>query len=707
LETMTDAPASGASAAASESARAWWRLPFGMFQTNLREIDATLDVEAVLDYIQGHGADAWLVNAGGILSFFPTDLPFQTRNPFLAQRPGGDMLGDAVKGAHARGLRLVARMDFSKVAAKIANEHPEWLYVSPSGQSQVYSGLYSVCPNGQYYQEKAFLALDEVIDRYPVDGFFFNWFSFNEVDYSKVYNGVCHCLSCQRAFKAYSGLDTLPDNASSPSYGVWRTFSASVIANLTTRFKDHIAKRRPDAFLLGRTANLIFHEANNALGRELWHHATGESVSAPKSHRPDVPVMVNSVAFMDMPYRLAGEEPEHFAQYLVQTISRGGSISTYIMGTPGLIPYPCLPVAGEITRFHKQWRDVYTDLHPTARTGLVLPKQAARSAADHERATAEYRGFYEALQQTHVPFDVVPQDGLLEMAANGGLARYSVLILPDLGELTADTARTLDAFVADGGRLLSTGSSGLAQDGSIQLASLAAESQLAVTTGQALWSTSVAPDQSGVTTPHQYQGPVLPVYGAYHYCAWKDGANRRQVMLARAQFGPPEKAYGYEPVEHPGYAVQTHGKGRTAMVPWTIGRSYRDLGLTVTRDAMGAIVAELLAGDEIVAADLPESVEITVNKAPGETGDRLVVHVINMSGARRCNFGPPVPVRDGVLRVRGSAAGATAKSLVGDAPCQTTQQDDGWLSIALPTINLFDVIVVETATSSGTGPGRS
>jgi hypothetical protein len=185
-----------------------------------------------------------------------------------------------------------------------------------------------------------------------------------------------------------------------------------------------------------------------------------------------VPVLVNAVAFMDMPYRLAGEQPEQFAQYLVQTISRGGNPSTYIMGTPGLIPYPCLPVAGEITRFHRKWRDVYSDMRPTARTGLVMPKQLARAAAEHERATAEYRGFYEALQQTHVPFDAVPQDGVVEMAASGGLARYSVLILPDLGELTVETARTLDAFVADGGRLLSTGSSGLAGDGSIQLESL-------------------------------------------------------------------------------------------------------------------------------------------------------------------------------------------------------------------------------------------
>jgi hypothetical protein len=160
-------------------------------------------------------------------------------------------------------------------------------------------------------------------------------------------------------------------------------------------------------------------------------------------------------------------------------------------------------------------------------------------------------------------------------------------------------------------------------------------------------------------------------------------------MLARAPYGPPEKAYGYEPVEHPGYAIRAHGKGRTAMVPWTIGRSYRDLGLTVTRDAVHALVQELLADDEIVAADLPENVEITVHK----TGQRLVVHVVNMSGARRSNFGPPLPLRDGRLRVRGAGATATARALVNDAPCETTRQD-GWLSISLPEIDLFDVIVV-------------
>ncbi|MCC7370883.1 MAG: family 10 glycosylhydrolase [Chloroflexi bacterium] len=661
-----------------------------MFQTNLREIDATMDVGAVLDFIQAHGADAWLVNAGGILSFYPTDLPFQTRNPFLAQRPGGDMLGDAVTAAHQRGIRLVARMDFSKVSAKIAAEHPEWLYVSPKGQPQIYQGLYSVCPSAGYYQEKSFQALDEVIDRYSPDGFFFNWFGFNEVDYSKVYNGVCHCLSCLRAFKAYSGHDTLPEGPSSPTYGVWRTFSASTVATLMQRLQTHIKTRKPGTFLLGRTADLIFHEANNALGRELWHHATGESVSAPKSFRPETPVLVNAVSFMDMPYRLAGEQPEQFAQYFVQTIARGGSLSTYIMGAPGLIPYPNLPVAGEITRFHRRWRDVYTDMRPTARTGLVLPKQLARSAADHDQSIAEYRGVYESLQQTHVPFDVVPQEGIAEMAANGGLGRYSLLVLPDLGPLAADTVAALDGFVADGGRLLSTGSTALAADGSVQLASLAASQQLAATRGQDLWSTCIAPDQSGRTSPYQYVGPVAPVYGAYHFCSWKADAERHQVMLARSAYGPPEKAYGYEPVEHPGYVVRAHGKGRTAMVPWTVGRSYRDLGLTVSRDIIHSLAQELLAGDEIVSADLPEHVEVTLHR----TGNRLVVHLINMSGARRSNFGPPLPIRDGVLHVRGAAAQATAHALVHDTPCDLARQGDT-ASIALPEIDLFEVLVVD------------
>src|SRR5690554_4069034 len=86
------------------AARHWWREPFRMFQTNLREIDAGLDVDKTLDYIENYGANAWLISVGGILSNYPTKLPFQTANPHLAERASGDLIGDATKAATARGV---------------------------------------------------------------------------------------------------------------------------------------------------------------------------------------------------------------------------------------------------------------------------------------------------------------------------------------------------------------------------------------------------------------------------------------------------------------------------------------------------------------------------------------------------------------------------------------------------------------------------
>jgi hypothetical protein len=311
-----------------------------------------------------------------------------------------------------------------------------------------------------------------------------------------------------------------------------------------------------------------------------------------------------------------------------------------------------------------------------------------RALVEHERSIAEFRGIYAALQQNHVPFDVVPQESIADMAANASLRRYSVLVLPDLGELSPDGAQILDAFVSEGGRLVATGSSGFATDGSIQLACLAATRQLAATTkADLLWSTYVAPDQTDSGDPNVYAGPIAPIYGAYHFCDWKPDAEHRLAMLARAPFGPPEKAYGNAQVGHPGYVMWSHGQGRSALIPWTVGRAYRDLGLTVERDLISSVVRELLAGDESVSAELPDQVELTVHK----TGPRTVVHVINMSGAGRSNFAP--------LRLSGMTSGARAYALVSDAACLVTTDAKG-VSVALPELGLFEVIVIDPDATS-------
>lgn len=653
----------------------WWTRPFEMFQTNLREIDATLDVETTLDAIEAFGADTWLVNAGGILSFYPTDLPFQTRNPHLAGRASGDLLGDAVAAAHARGIRVMARMDFSKVAEPIADAHPDWCFVAPDGSRQIYNGLVSVCPSASYYQEKTFEIIDEVLERYDVDGFFFNWFGFNEVDYSERYWGVSQTEASRRGFAEYSGGKPLPTGPESPEYDEWRAWSAGVIADLAARIHAHIASRKPEAALiLGRAADILFHEANNALGRELWATSTSEAVSAFRTKSPETPVLVNSVAFIDMPYRLAAEEPPHMVQYQAQALARGANPSTYIMGAPGMIDYPLLTDASRITRFHAQHREVYDHLVPAAEIGVVRPSALRVSTDDWAHARAEFRGVYESLQEEHVVVDVVPAEALGDIAARGGLRRFRALVLADTGELDADAVAALDTYARGGGRLLLTGGSAIASDGSSQLA-MSPIARVAATQSdpERLKSTYVAAEE------------MVAVYGTHHDVELRDGASKRLEHLGPAPFGPPEKAYGNEPDGQPGYVLSADG--HVAVVPWTIGRGYHDLGLRPARRLLRAILDELDPSARQIVADLPESVEVTAQR--GASG--LVVHLVNLSGRRRRNFAPVLPIRGGTITIR---TGVAARALVaGVVPAQRRTPDG--LEISIDRLDDLEVLVVQ------------
>lgn len=638
----------------------WWHEPFRTFQTNLREIDAGLDVERVLDQIEDFGANAWLLSVGGIISNYPTDLAAQTRNPALAERESGDLVGDAVAAAHARGIRLLARMDFSKVDRRRAEEHPEWCFVGPDGEWQVYNSLTSVCPSAPYYQRETFAVVDEVLSRYDVDGFFFNWASYNERDYSGRYRGVCQCLSCARAFGA-----PLPAGPDDPSYPGWRRFAKGMIDEFCGRMREWIAARRPEApLIMGDTADIVFHEANNAVGRPLWHHRTSEHVSAARTYRPHVPVFTNAVGFVDMPYRLAGEEPEHMAQYLVQAISRGANPSTYVMGTPDDSRYECLDVAARITRHHRDHQDVYTDLVPAARVLLVRPDPLAP-----EVPTAEFQGLYRALLERHVPFDVLGEERLGDC---GRLDAYQVVVLPDLGALQPAAVAALDAFA---GAIVSTGSSGF--DGSAaQLAGSPVRERLAVREGV-----------EAVRSMHVLAGAFpVPVIGAYHVVAPTDGARTAMRVLSRAPYGPPEKCHGHAELAQSGLLTA----GRTTVLPWTVGRAYREVGLSAHRDLFVDAVLAAVPVPIAVDTDLPDQVEVVL----GRSRAGLVVHLVNLTGAGPQRFGPPVTVHGARLWIPWVDPSARVRALLGDTDLPVSERD-GQPGVDLPPLGLFEVLVID------------
>lgn len=454
--------------------------------------------------------------------------------------------------------------------------------------------------------------------------------------------------------------------------------------------RDFIAEKLPEAgLILGAAADLRFHESNFAIDRDFWPFATDETVSKHASGRPEVPVLVNSAAFLDHAYRITTVGPQHFVQFHLQAIARGARPSTYIIGYPGLHDWPGIDKAGEIMRFYRDNKDVYAGLKPVSKTGLVLPQSRQMNETNYELADTEYKGFYKALQELHVPFDVIAHENLLEMSENEGLDRYNVIILPHLGELLPDDAQALDEWTAAGGTLISAGLVGLANgsDAGLQLEALPATRLVDYKPEiEDTWSAYFAPEQN-MTEENIYEGPLIPLLGSYGLYEWKDDTTTSWAKLASAPFAPPEYIYGQVQVDEPGVALAPYGDGTGVLIPFLAGSGYHNTALPPFRDFIEMVLDTAGGSGEAYEFDLVPQIEVTVGvNAEGQT----VIHLVNHSGIGTRNYGAHLPLPAGSIRLNGEAKGVSARTAFTGL---TLEVGDG--EIKLPGIDLFEVVVIE------------
>ena len=195
----------------ADAAQGWWMTePIRWVQTNLRETDAALDPVRHAGQLADMRANVVLMGMGGICAYYPTRVEFHYPSPYLP--PGRDMFGDFLREAHARHIRVVGRYDLSKTPKPVYDAHPEWFFRKADGSPVIYNGLYSTCINGGYYRGQAMKILAEGLERYDVDGLFFNMFGNQSTDYDGNPVGLCHCNSCRDRYRRLSGRD-IPDNA--------------------------------------------------------------------------------------------------------------------------------------------------------------------------------------------------------------------------------------------------------------------------------------------------------------------------------------------------------------------------------------------------------------------------------------------------------------------------------------------------------------
>ena len=192
------ATAAGSALAGQPGASApWYKRVCRWGQTNITEKDPVrYDIAWWREYWKRTEVQGVIINAGGIVAYYPSKFPLQHRAEFLN---GRDLFGELAKAAHEDGLAVLARMDSNRTAEDFYQAHPDWFARDADGQPYRAADKYVTCVNSPYYDEYLPGVLPEIVERSHPEGFTDNsWGGLGR-------DTICYCENCERKFREKTG----------------------------------------------------------------------------------------------------------------------------------------------------------------------------------------------------------------------------------------------------------------------------------------------------------------------------------------------------------------------------------------------------------------------------------------------------------------------------------------------------------------------
>ncbi len=599
---------------------AWWlKNDLRMIQNNLRDIDAGMDVEAWFREIEKSHCNCVMVGAGGITSFYPTKLPYQTPSPYLK----GDLLKEIVRVCHAHGVRVIARFDFSKTHARLLTEHPEWYYVSEAGEHLLYNDTAATCVCGEYQQRLSIEILREVLENYPVDGIFFNMFGFQTRDYSNVEHGICNCPACRKAYLDYCGRD-LPQGEDWKADETYAAFKEQVVGDLLLRIRRAVKAINPEVAICTyhhKGVDIIREESNSAVDRPLpffLYSASENCQSAVGSWGGEKTMLNCAINAVDIFYRFQGVSPELTKIRLYENLAAGSQLDFCIIGD--FADYPDragVEAMREVFGVHARNAGVYGHFQSLSRALLYRPR----------KNDPEYLGWFNLLKEGHVPFDVLDHPAAVEKPERA--AGYAVVLVPDPARAPAAMLR---AARESGAKLLFSGL--VDGEATEALAQLGARFQRTLRSTRAAYL-SVADKARFPSFPQRDWVILDREFGVF------DGCIGALPLVRPARFGPPERCFGHEIGAEKGLLLREDGQ--CAAFPFRLGRLYHDYGYADHRDLALDVLRGFAPEAFLLQTNAPACVEIFWHGLPD---GRTILQLLNLSGFNGLGVEPCLPVPD-------------------------------------------------------------
>jgi hypothetical protein len=415
------------------------------------------DPDFWLGYFKRIHADGALLSAGGVVAFYPTDIPLHHRSDVLGN---SNPLGYMVEGCRKMNMSICLRTDPHAARQDVYDAHPDWIAVTADGQKRRHWAnpeLWVTCALGPYNFEFMTKVNQEIMERFKPDGIFSNRWNGS---------GLCYCQHCVENFRKFSGME-LPrtDNKFDPVFQKYSEWRIARLKELWFLWDAEIRKRRsdsrfipngfPDKLLTGKNSDFFFADQQARSGViPPWANARGaKETRATLGMKPQIGIFS------------VGVEEEYRWKDSVQ-----GDAEIRIWVAEGVANglLPCFVKFGAVL-YDKRWLDTVSNMYQgyhraekylrntacLARVGLVYSEQTDRNYGGkpwQQKERDHSNGMYHALVENRTPFEMV-NDKLLDADS---LKSYKLLILPNIAALSDSQCDQLRKFVQDGGSLIAT-----------------------------------------------------------------------------------------------------------------------------------------------------------------------------------------------------------------------------------------------------------
>jgi hypothetical protein len=673
----------------------WWKPnTMRLVQTNLPAYEAaTLHPDSLLKDLGDFSANTLLINAGGIMAFYPTALDFHYPNPHLQE----SMLAEVIQKCHRQGIRVMVRFDFSRVHESIFKQHPDWCYISPTGERIINTDMYVVSINAPYVQERAFDIIAEVMDRYDIDGIFLNMPGYQVNNpYEGKYHGIDQNPHDQNRFRQFSGGMNLPkeEKKEDPSFQKYEAFKKFTVDEWTRRLNQLVKSKNPDIAIctyLDEYVDIIRHESQtNSL--PYWPYMSSDNVNNAVHSYPGHIISNSSIQQISFQSRYNAVEPEEVAIRLYENIANGSGLDISLMGDlRGYEDERNFEVIKKIYAHHKKYEPYFGRYASVAQVAVIAPGSWPKGDA-----MQEYRGIQLMLKEAHIPFDILEDAQLGKLADQ--VRKYRLLILPEITYLSDEAKRVLKQASADGTHLLATNRT-LFDDPATLLELFGAKIVDKDHEGSGFY---LRPDNKEVFKRLQKQQMIFWKFNLGQYDL-KAADSVFLPILTKGRPGPPEIIGGHDPTGFYAMGVKKHPRSKGVILPVNLGKLYYLHGYEQHKNILLDAIDHVFPGaGDLIQTNAPARVEVilqrytrnTPQNLPKKTPDGLIVHLVNLTGFSGNTYFEPLPVPSLFFRVQCDFKPSRVFSMVGEKSVPFTWKE-GYLEFNLPTLHDFDGIVID------------